>query len=270
MVTYTPVEEPWRSQVVDAERLLHDGLATPPGVGARTIEVVSCGRPIADHQLRIVDEGGRPLPDGQVGEIEWQGPCVTAGYFAAPETTARSYVDERLRTGDLGYIADGRLFITGRKRDLVIVHGRNYAPQTIEWALDGLPLVRPGNAVAFAYPDEHGLEQIAIVCESAATDVAAVQRAVKRRVSDELALTVSTVVVLKPGKLPKTSSGKVRRADTRYLFMHGRLDRLGARRTGLDRALRTARLRWQAAVGSLRYRLRNGRRPRRRRTTEAP
>lgn len=270
MVTYTPVDEQWRSQVVDAERFLRYGEATPAAApGAAALEFVGCGIPIADHTVHIVDEHGRPMPGAHVGEIEVHGPSVTGGYFANLDATSRTFPGGRLRTGDLGYVADGHLFVTGRKRDLIIVHGRNYAPQTIEWALAGLPSIRPGCAVAFAYPDEHGVEQIAIVCESAASDVSAVQRAVKTRISEELALTVSCVQVLKPGKLPKTSSGKAQRAKTRALFLDGTLQRIAPtkRRTRLRRRLLMARLRWQAVWGPIRYRLRQVRRRRHRTTT---
>ncbi len=261
MATYTPVEQLWRSQVVDADRLVHHGQARPPAAtpagGVKTVELVGCGVPLPDHQVRIVDEHGQPLPDGRVGQIELAGPSITDGYFADPRATADTYVAGRLRTGDLGYLSDGQLYVTGRHRDLVIVHGRNYAPQTIEWALDGLPGVRAGAVVAFAYPDAQGVEQLGIACEATTTDAAAVDHAVRTRISQELALTVAQVVVLRPGTLPKTSSGKVQRSRTRAMVLDGSLQR-SARGTPTARRsrLRLAwRLRRQAATGWIRYRL---------------
>jgi len=261
MATYTPVDAPWQSQVVDADRLLQRGEAGPPAAGAKAIEIVSCGTPIAEHTLRIVDKRGRALPDGRVGEIEIQGPSVANGYYADPDATARTFVSGRLRTGDLGYLMRGQLFVTGRERDLVIVNGRNYAPQTIEWALHGLPPIRAGNVVAFAYPDQHGAERVAIVCEAPTSDVAGVERAVQARINEELALIVNDVLVLRPGMLPKTTSGKVQRAKTRALFLDGTLRRRvqAKRPTRMTHLLLLARLRWQAGLGSMRYRISRGR-----------
>ncbi|HKR50504.1 MAG TPA: fatty acyl-AMP ligase [Pseudonocardiaceae bacterium] len=256
IVTYSPVGEHWQSQVVDAERLLRHGEAAPPVAGAKTLEFVSCGTIIADHALRILDKRGRPLPEGRVGEIEIQGPSVTHGYFDDPDATAQSYAGGWLRTGDLGYLARARLFVTGRDRDLVIVRGRNYAPQTIEWALDGLQSIRAGNIVAFAYPSAHGVDQLAIVCEARVADAVGVERDVRTRVNEELALTVDDVLVLPPGMLPKTSSGKVQRAKTRTLFLDGALHRIAQakRSSRLTRLSLAARLRWHAVLGWIQYR----------------
>jgi len=270
--TYTPVGEHWRSQIVDADRLQRHGEAAPPTPGGKTLEIVGCGTVVKGHSLRIIDPSGRALPERRVGEIELRGPSITGGYFADPAATARTFSDGAVRTGDLGYVADGHLFVTGRQRDLVIVHGRNYAAQTIEWALDGLSLVRAGHAVAFAYPDNEGVEQIAVVCESATRDVADVQHAVAARISEELGLAVGQVLVVRPGTLPKTSSGKVQRAKTRALFLDGTLGHIaqgkGAARR--SRPLLIARLRWQAVLGSVRYRLETARRTRRQRATGEP
>jgi fatty-acyl-CoA synthase len=260
LATCSPVGEHWRSQVIDAERLLSHGEAAPPGPGAQTAEFVSCGTVIAGHTLRIVDDRGQALPESRVGEIELEGPSVTGGYFADPGASEQTFVDGRLRTGDMGYVADGHLFVTGRSRDLVIVHGRNYAPQTIEWALDGLPSVRPGHAVAFGYPDKRGAEQVGVVCEAASHDVAAVAGAVAARISEELGLTVGEVLVVRPGLLPRTSSGKLQRARTRALFLDGTLRRTtkGRRTAALTRRWQITRLRWQAAAGSIRFRIYQG------------
>jgi acyl carrier protein len=209
------VGEQWRSQVVDAGRLQRHGEAAPPVPGGKDIEFVSCCRTIEGDSLRILDPQGKTLPEGRVGEIELRGLSVAGGYFGDPAATAHTFPRGALRTGDLGYLSGGHLFVTGRQRDLVIVHGRNYAAQTIEWALDGLPLVRPGNSVAFSYPDAAGSEQVAIVCESASREKAAVRHSVAARVSENLGLPVGQILVVRPGTLPKTSSGKVQRARTR-------------------------------------------------------
>jgi acyl-CoA synthetase (AMP-forming)/AMP-acid ligase II len=268
VVAYTAAGEQWQSQIVDAERLARHGEALPPVGGGKTFEVVGCGTTIRDHAVRIVDEQGLPLPERRVGEIELRGPSVTAGYYRDPGATRQSYQNGGLRTGDLGYLSAGHLFITGRKKDVIIVHGRNFPPETIEWELNRLPMIRAGNAVAFAYRGEKGTDEIAVVCEAATTDLAGVERAVRARVSEELALTVSDVLVLRSGVLPKTSSGKVQRMRTRALYLDGTLQRVArtGRPTGLARQLSMARLRWQVGMASVRYRIHRIRRARRRNT----
>jgi len=97
------------------------------------LEYVTCGRPFPEHEILIVDDDGNELPERSVGEIVFRGPSVTAGYYRDGAATAAAYTDKGLHTGDLGYLVDGELFVTGRKKDVVILNGRNYDPQTIEW-----------------------------------------------------------------------------------------------------------------------------------------
>ncbi len=119
----------WRSDIVDAERLRSTGVAMTAEENVERMEVVGCGVPIPGHTVNILDNEGRPLPERAIGEVEFRGPSVTLGYFGDERATAEMYRNNGLRTGDLGYVADGELFITGRKKDLIIVHGRNYAPR---------------------------------------------------------------------------------------------------------------------------------------------
>jgi fatty-acyl-CoA synthase len=263
MVTHHPDGQRWVSEVVDADRLQEEGDAHPPRSGSRTLELVSCGAAIAGHELRVVDQAGQARRDRQVGEIEVRGPCVTAGYFRDPIETAQANDDGWLRTGDQGYLSNGHLFVAGRTRDLVIVRGRNYAPETIEWAVNGLASVRTGNVVAFSHLDSSGAERLVVVCETRTPDVAATQLEVAQSVHDALGLKVDEVLALPPGVLPKTSSGKAQRAKTRAMFVDGSLRHTAeARRrhgTRMDRAIRV-RLGWRGLVGSIRYRARRTRR----------
>ena len=96
--------------------------------------LVSCGRPFPGHQIRIVGEDGRALPERQVGEIVLAGPSVMLGYYKEDALTAQTIRDGWLRTGDLGYLSDGELFVCGRAKDIIIVNGRKYHPQDLEWA----------------------------------------------------------------------------------------------------------------------------------------
>ena len=230
IVTYGRVGELWCSEAVDAERLRRDQVAVPAVEGADRVELVGCGKPLTGHSVTIVDERGQPLPDRVVGEVEIRGPSLTRGYFGNPEATEASYKNGGLRTGDLGYLVNGELFVTGRKKDLIIVYGRNYEPQTIEWSVSALPGVRASGVVAFPRPGARGTEEVVIACEVATSDRETLERAIRARIRDELALSVEDIVLLPTGSLPKTSSGKAQRARTRAMYLDGTLHRLAAAR----------------------------------------
>lgn len=268
VVTYTRVGEQWRTDVVDSDHLQNTNEATPGKDDVSQIEFVGCGMPFADHFVRIVDHFGQSLPERSVGEIEFSGPSLTLGYFGDPEATATNYRDGCLRTGDLGYLADGQLFVTGRKKDLIIVRGRNYAPQTIEWTVSEISEVRKGNVIAFPTSSDLGTESVVVVCEATTSDQLSLERLIRRRVNEELALAIRDVVILQPGLLPKTSSGKVQRGRTRQLYMDGTLRRISLTSRAAVRARRMVlvRLRFWSFVGRLQYSLScafHHRRPRR-------
>src|SRR5207302_10416 len=123
----------------------------PPRHRAPRVEdaFVSCGSPLPGHMLRIVDEEGRPAADGQIGEIALAGPSVMLGYYNDAELTRQTIRDGWLYTGDLGYLSNGELFVCGRVKDVIIVNGRKFHPQDLEWAVDDLAGVRRGRVVAF-------------------------------------------------------------------------------------------------------------------------
>src|SRR5262249_49646763 len=126
----------------------------------------------------------------------------------------------QLRTGDLGYVADGELFVTGRKKDLIILSGRNHDPQSIERVASEVPGVRRGNVVAFSRPGRN-TEELVVVAEARGEDGAALVRAIRTRLNDELQLAAADVRVVAPGSLPKTSSGKLQRNRARQLYLDG-------------------------------------------------
>ncbi|TMA24117.1 MAG: fatty acyl-AMP ligase, partial [Deltaproteobacteria bacterium] len=176
---------------------------TPPRRGPRTIQ---SGR----RELASV---GAPLPGVDVdlrdGRIFVRGPSVMREYFGNPEATRDTLKDGWLDTGDLGFVEDGELFVSGRAKDVIIVAGRNHAPQEFEDALDGLPGVRPGCAVAVGRPGDEGEELVLLVEQS--DDLAA--DAVSARVVERTGIRPNAVHMLAPGTLPRTSSGKLRRAE---------------------------------------------------------
>ena len=218
LVTSGKVSDAWQSDVVDAEVLRDSGEAVSNDAATQRLEVVGCGAPLPGHAVRILDAQGQPVVERVVGEIEFSGPSRTEGYFSDPECTAQSYRGDRLLTGDLGYLANGELFVTGRKKELIIVNGRNYAPQSIEWSVGAVDGVRMGHAVAFAVPDPRGSEAVVLVCESN-KPAAALIAAIRDRVLDDTGLTLGDVVIVRPGTLPRTSSGKLQRLKARSLYL---------------------------------------------------
>ena len=208
----------------------------------KAVRLVSCGYAFPDHTIRIFDQDDtsseRPLPDRRVGEIRISGPSVMKGYWEDAERTREVFAGPFLRTGDLGFLHEGRLYICGRSKEVVIVNGRNYYPQDMEWEAGKVPGVRKGNVIAFGARDPHGVERdrervvVAFEAQDAANPEAAhaLCQAVRKAVQEGMALTLDDVVAVVPGALPKTSSGKLQRAKTRELYESGELSgRSGAR-----------------------------------------
>lgn len=186
---------------------------------------VGCGRPCASHRLRIVDEDGREVGEREIGEILVTGPSLMRGYFGQDELTRAVVEDGWLRTGDLGYTADGELFVSGRKKDTIVLKGRNYYPQDLEWIVAGLPGVRKGGAVAFSTAGANGRDCLVLMVEPAGTaPLEALPAQVRRRIMDATGLFVDRVVVVPGGTIGRTTSGKLQRARARAQYGSGELD----------------------------------------------
>jgi len=182
------------------------------------VEFVSCGRAFPDHEVGAFDTNGSRVGDRHVGELWVRGPSVARGYYKDPEASRETFGGGWLHTGDLGYLVDGRIHVTGRSKDLIIVNGRNYDPQCIEWLADDAPAVRAGSTAAFSVPGAAG-EELVVIVESRTARPEALQETIKQRVNEQLQLVVSEVVIALPGSLPKTSSGKVQRAKARQQYL---------------------------------------------------
>jgi fatty-acyl-CoA synthase len=195
--------------------------------GHGAMEVVSCGRPFPKHELRIVDDAGNEVPERTVGHVLLRGPSVTSGYFGQPEATAETFKNGWLHTGDLGYLAGGELYVCGRAKDLIILNGKNYYPQDIERVASDTHGVRPDQVIAFAREGE-GSEECVIVAEAkrASFDADLVESTIKQKVRTELGIPVAEVVFIKRNSMPKTSSGKVRRRETKQRLEAGTLELL--------------------------------------------
>ena len=200
------------------------------GAGLGLSDVVCVGEPIAGTEVRIAAPDDSALADGEIGEIEVRGPSVFAGYWNDPEATAESLRDGWLATGDLGFSGDGELYVTGRLKDVLIVRGTNVMPHEIEWLAESVTggggALRTG---AFSVARGAAGEEPVVVVEVQDRDPDALRRLgqeIKRRVGRALSLPVADLVFVRRGKIPKTTSGKVRRRSLREEYLNGTLDRL--------------------------------------------
>jgi 1-acyl-sn-glycerol-3-phosphate acyltransferase len=229
-LTVPPIGRGPRIDRIDRERFQARREALPAAAGdPNPLRFVGCGRPLAGHEVRVVDASRRPLPERLEGRIEFRGPSVTAGYFRRPDATRAVLHDGWMDSGDLGYLADGELFVTGRQKDMIIKAGRNLYPQEVEEVVGDLPNIRKGCVAAFAVPDpEAGTERLVIVAETRAelaTHEAALRANVVDRVAATLGVPPDVVVIAPPGAVLKTSSGKIRRGATRDAYLAGELGR---------------------------------------------
>jgi fatty-acyl-CoA synthase len=186
--------------------------------------LVSCGRPFPGHHLRIVDQHGRDLAERHVGEIALAGPSVMLRYYKQDALTAATLRDGWLYTGDLGYVSGGELFVCGRLKDIIIVNGRKYHPQDLEWSVEDLAGVRRGRIVAFGAPRVGGPDRVVIVAEPSGTVAPDIlSDAIRRRIADVCGLSVDEVVLVRNGTVARTTSGKVQRTEIKARYECGEL-----------------------------------------------
>jgi fatty-acyl-CoA synthase len=224
--TFPPRGRAPRVESLDAADLTERRVArrVPDSAASPSVTVVSCGLPLPDHRIRIVGEDGRELPEREIGEITLAGPSVMVGYYKEPALTKEALSGEWLRTGDLGYLADGELFVCGRAKDVIIVNGRKYHPQDLEWGVDDVAGVRRGRVVAFGLAQAGGPDRVAIVAEPSGTvDADALVESIRRRIGDLCGLYVDEVVLVPSGTIGRTTSGKVQRAATKARYERGDL-----------------------------------------------
>ncbi|MGA0893351.1 MAG: AMP-binding protein [Ilumatobacteraceae bacterium] len=183
------------------------------------------GTAVPGLEMKVVDpETYVELPERAVGELLLRGTSVTPGYYKRPDATAALFRDGWLCTGDLAYMVDGELVLCGRIKDVIIVGGRNVFPEDIERAVGVLDGVRAGNVIAFGVEGYKGKESVVVVAEVRADDIEAVRHAVHHRTLDVCGLPPRDVMLVRPGTLPKTSSGKLQRAKCRELYLAEQLE----------------------------------------------
>lgn len=225
-VTFPQANQLIHYERVDRRRLVQ-GKAVPSHDRA-AVTLVSVGRAIPGHDAMVVDSDGHPLPDREVGHILASGPSLMNGYFRDRESTDAVMRDGYLWTGDLGYTADGHLFVAGRAKDIILIRGSNYYAEDIEKSAEAVDGVREGGAVAFGIEgDDDAGESVVLVCETKLTDRdlrAAIAERVSEAVEIECGVAAGEVVLVDPGTIPKTSSGKRQRSLCRRLYLEDRLE----------------------------------------------
>jgi acyl-CoA synthetase (AMP-forming)/AMP-acid ligase II len=187
------------------------------------MEMMSSGKPIAGTDVKIVDSDGNALPERHVGEIVLRGNSMLTGYYHLPEATEKVIRDGWYFTGDLGYLADGELFVSGRMKDLIIVGGKNIYPQDIESILNEIEGIKAGRTVAFGvFNDKLGTEDIGVVAEledESDEARARIQREVRQQVVQALDVNARYIHLVDAMWLIKTSSGKIARSANRDKFL---------------------------------------------------
>ncbi len=225
-VTFTERGAPVRVARLDRQRLEEDGIAEDATDSSATVaDVVCVGKPLLDNELRIIDEDGATLPEDRQGEILVRSGSLMRGYFRNEEATAKTLRDGWLHTGDLGFLRDGDLYITGRIKDLIITYGRNFYPHDIERIAAAVDRVRNGCVVAFPlHNEEESTDEIAVVAETRATDrkdLIVIRREIRKRLINSIECNPKYVTLVPPREVPKTTSGKLRRAEASRMYQDG-------------------------------------------------
>jgi acyl-CoA synthetase (AMP-forming)/AMP-acid ligase II len=231
-VTFGTLDDSFRVLRCDREALAERDEAVAAAGGR---ELVSVGRPLPGFAIELRDEAGAAVGERRVGRLFVAGPSLFRGYFGRPEATARALTNGWLDTGDLGFLADGELFLTGRAKDVLILRGRNHSPADVEQAIDDLVELRRGCAAAVSYHPEGGTtDRLLLFVEhrrgARAEERQSLPARAREAVLQATGLAVDEVHVLAPGTLPRTSSGKIRRGETLRRHLAGELtppDRIG-------------------------------------------
>ena len=211
---------------------LAEGRAVP-ATGGPSVGLVGCGRAVPAHEVVVVDDAGVLVAERTVGHIVVRGPSVMRGYFGDPAASAEVLRGDALWTGDLGYLAEGDLFVTGRAKDLIIVDGKNHYAEDLERVAGRVPGARPGGVAAFGIYDEAAArDTIVLVCETKLTEEparVALVKAIGEAIGRAMGVAIDEVVLAAPGTVPKTPSGKPQRSRCRELYLADELDQ---QRTG--------------------------------------
>jgi len=224
-LAFPPLERGPRIDTIERETFMKRGRAVVAEGSGDAIEVPSSGKALPGHQIRVIGPSGYELPERQEGRVQFHGPSASAGYFRNPDATADLLAGEWRNAGDLGYMADGEIFITGRQKDLIIRAGRNIFPAELEEAVGSLDGIQKGSVAVFGSPDSAtGTECLVVMAESRRRNQDAQEKlnAEIRSITLDLTGTPPDAIELVPLRtVPKTSSGKIRRQSARAVFEQG-------------------------------------------------
>ena len=222
-VTQSPIGSAPEVDEIDRESFMIERVARRPFNGRPSMKMMSSGRPISNVEVKIIDEHGQELPDCNIGEIALQSDCMLSGYYNRPDLSEKTFLDGWYLTGDYGYMSNGELFVSGRKKDMIIVGGKNVYPQDLETLTYEVPGVHAGRAVAFGMFDEtQGTEEVVIIAEADSENDEEQQKiadAIRIHVTKNSAIALRYVKVVGSQWILKTSSGKTARSANKEKFL---------------------------------------------------
>jgi len=234
-VTQSTIKQPPRVDLLDRDCFFKEHIAKPINASKTTLKdhfkMVSSGKPITGTCIKIIDREGNSLPERHIGEIAIQSNYMLTGYYNRPDITSKAFLDGWYLTGDLGYLAEGDLFVTGRKKDLIIVGGKNIYPQDIEKLVNDVDGIHPGRVVAFGlFNEQTGTEEVVLIAE---TDIfidkknnaqkgqtrTRIEREIRERVNKGSAIALRHIYLVNRNWLIKTSSGKTARIANKEKYI---------------------------------------------------
>lgn len=222
-VTQSDLSRPPKVEEIDREAFMSERVAHPTTNERPAMKMMSSGRPLSNTRVRVLDEHGKDVAEHVIAEIALQSDCMLTGYYNRDDATKKVFLDGWYLTGDFGYISNGEVFVTGRKKDMIIVGGKNIYPQDLESLTYEVPGVHAGRSVAFGiFDEEAGTEDVVIIAEVDSEDPAQqeqIAEAIRRHVTKNSAITLRYVKVVGPKWILKTSSGKTARAANKEKFL---------------------------------------------------
>jgi fatty-acyl-CoA synthase len=222
-VTQTALSQPPKVEEIDREAFMVERVARPPMDGDPAMKMMSSGKPLSNTRIRILDEHGKEVSERKIGEVALQSNCMLTEYYNRPDATTKALQDGWFLTGDYGYVSNGEVFVSGRKKDMIIVGGKNVYPQDLESLTYEVPGVHAGRSVAFGiFDDEAGTEDVVIIAEVQSEDPVEQEKiadAIRQYVTKNSAIALRYVKVVGPKWILKTSSGKTARSANKEKFL---------------------------------------------------
>jgi acyl-CoA synthetase (AMP-forming)/AMP-acid ligase II len=208
---------------IDREAFMGERVAKSPFDGRPAMKMMSSGQPLENVQVKVLDEKGNEVSERVIGELALQSDCMLTGYYNRPDATEKAFRDGWYLTGDYGYVSNREVFVSGRKKDMIIVGGKNIYPQDLESLTYEVPGVHAGRSVAFGMFDEaQGTEDVVIIAEVDSEDAQEQQKiadAIRLHVTKNSAIALRHVKVVGPKWILKTSSGKTARSANKEKFL---------------------------------------------------